>query len=221
MFPQEFWIGFILLQEYLSLYVVDAMDDESRNVDTQEDTAHEVSYPDIDSALEMYVGSGDFSFKTRTVDGTTQHLVMRLKNDLWKAHLKIADEEVKNFDDEELATFLIHQVKMDRAIKRRLLGLIAVFLVVMVSVALYSILILGIGTTDDFETFLIAGGVSVAFIPVFCILMSSAESSVDDSVYAVRPNFIQVLKKMMDLKENPYQKRALEKRIERLQRRNY
>ncbi len=197
------------------------MDDESRNADTQDEAAHEVSHPDIDSALEMYVGSGDFSYKTRIVEGTTQHLVMRLKNDLWKVYLKIDAEEVKNFDDEELATFLIHQVKMDRAIKHRLFGLIVVFLVVMVSVALYSILILGIGTTDDFETFLIAGGVTVAFIPVFCILMSSAERSVDDSVYAVRPNFIQVLKKMMDLKENPYQKRALEKRIERLQRRNY
>jgi len=198
--------------------VVDALHDESGNVRSQDDTTYEVTHPDIDSALEMYIGSDDFSYKSRIVDGTTQHLVMRLKKGRWKVHLKIGDEEVKNFDDEELATFLIHQVKMDRAIKRRLFVIILVFLVVIVSVALYSMMILGIGTIDDFETFLIAGGVSVAFIPIFCILMSAAERSVDDSVYAIHPNLIQVLNKMMDLKENPYQKRALEKRIERLKR---
>jgi magnesium-transporting ATPase (P-type) len=175
------------------------------------------SHPDIDSALEMYVGFGDFSYKTRTVKDTTEHLVMRLKKNQWKVHLRIEDEEVKTFDTEELATFLIHQVKMDRALKRRLFGLILVFIAVIVSLALYSVLILGIGATDDLETFLIAGSVSVAFIPVFCILMSSAERSVDDSVYAIRPNLIEVLQKMMDLKETSYQKRPLEHRIRRLQ----
>lgn len=200
--------------------MVDNLEDESRNAGFQDDSAFGISHPDIDSTLELYVGVGDFSYKTRMVDGTTEHLIMKLKKGHWKVHLKIDDDEVKNFDNEEMATFLVHQVKMDRAIKRRLFGLILVFIVVIVSVALYSVMILGIGTTDDFETFLIAGSVSVAFIPIFCILMSSAERSVDDSVYAVRPNFIEVLNKMMDLKEEPYQKRPLEQRIERLQRLN-
>jgi len=200
--------------------VVDTLEDESRNAGFQDDSAFGISHPDIDSTLELYVGVGDFSYKTRMVDGTTEHLIMKLKKGHWKVHLKIDDDEVKNFDSEEMATFLVHQVKIDRAIKRRLFGLILVFIVVIVSVALYSVMILGIGTSDDFETFLIAGSVSVAFIPIFCILMSSAERSVDDSVYAVRPNFIEVLNKMMDLKEEPYQKRPLEQRIERLQRLN-
>jgi hypothetical protein len=198
-----------LLQEDPQLCVLNHMSDDNIDFGT--------SHPDIDSALEMYVGFGDFSYKTRTVKDTTEHLVMRLKKNQWKVHLRIEDEEVKTFDTEELATFLIHQVKMDRALKRRLFGLILVFIAVIVSLALYSVLILGIGATDDLETFLIAGSVSVAFIPVFCILMSSAERSVDDSVYAIRPNLIEVLQKMMDLKETSYQKRPLEHRIRRLQ----
>ena len=194
------------------------MEDEPRDAGFQDDSAFGISHPDIDSTLELYVGVGDFSYKTRMVDGATEHLIMKLKKGHWKVHLKIDDEEVKNFDNEEMATFLVHQVKMDRAIKRRLFGLIIVFIAVIVSVALYSVMILGIGTTDDFETFLIAGGVSVAFIPVFCILMSSAERSVDDSVYAILPNFMEVLQKMMDSKDNPYQKRGIEQRIQRLRR---
>jgi hypothetical protein len=197
-----------LLHEDSRLGVVDDMSDDDINLET--------SHPDIDSAFEMHLGFGDFSYKTRTVNGTTEHLVMRLKKDQWKVHLRIDDDEVKTFDTEEMATFLIHQVKMNRAIKRRLFGIILVFIVVIVSVALYSVLILGIGTTDDFETFLIAGSISVVFIPVFCILMSSAERSVDDSVYAIRPNFIEVLQKMMDSKDNPYQKKGVEQRIQRL-----
>ena len=203
-----FTIEFFGTQEDTQPYLVDFMEEETQ-------------HPDIDSALEMHIGTGDFSYKTRTVNGSTEHLVRRLKKDQWKVHLRIDDDEVKTFDTEEMATFLIHQVKMDRSMKRRLFGLILVFIAVIVSVALYSVLILGIGATDDFETFLIAGSVSVAFIPVFCILMSSAERSVDDGVYAIRPDFIEVLQKMMDLKDTPYQKRALEKRIQRLQRSNH
>ena len=188
------------------------MDDE-----IQDDFPLETSHPDIDSALQMHLGSDAFSYKTRDSDGSTEHLVMRLKKGLWKVHFTIDDEEVKTFDSEEMATFLIHQVSMNRAIKRRLIGLFVLFFVVAVPVLLFSILVLGIGIQDDFEKFLIAGGVTVAFIPVLCILMSSTERSVDNRVYTIRPNFVEVLQKMIDLKEEPYQKRALEQRLQHLQ----
>jgi hypothetical protein len=189
------------------------------NVDDEivDDIPLETSHPDIDSALEMHLGSDDFSYKTRTVNESTQHLVMRLKKGLWKVHFTIDDEEVKAFDSDELATFLIHQVSMNRAIKRRLIGFLVLFFVIVVPVALYSVIVLGIGTHDDFEKFLIAGGLTAVFIPVFCILLNSAERSVDRRVYNTRHNFIDVLQKMMDLKETPYQKRALEQRLQRLQ----
>lgn len=197
--------------------MVDELEDDS----VQRDNDYEISHPDIDSTLELYLGPDDFSYKKRRTNGGIEHLVMRLKKGKWKTHLRIKNEEVKSFDSEEMATFLIHQIKMDRSIKRRLFVLFLVFIVVIISVALYSILILGIGTIDDFEVFLISGGVTVAFIPVFCILTSSAERSVDERVYALRPNFIEVLQKMMDLKEEPFQKRGFKQRIERLQRMNY
>lgn len=178
----------------------------------------ETSHPDIDSALEMHIGTGDFSYKTRTVDGTTEHIVMKMKKNQWKDHLEIDDDEVKTFDDEELVTFLIHQIRMDRVIKRRLAGLIIAAFAVAIPVILYLLLVLGIQVYDDFESLLITGGLVVVFLPISCIVMSSAERSVDDSVYAIRPNLIDVFKKMMDLKETPYQKTPFEKRIQRLQR---
>lgn len=193
--------------------MVDEIDEHA----LQADSDFEISHPDIDSALEMHIGKDDFSYKTRTVDGATEHLVMRLKKGNWKVHLRIGDDEVKTLDSEEMATFLIHQISMDRAIKRRVLGLLVLFFVLIVPVVAFSVLVLGVDLTDDFEVFLIAGGVSVSLLPVFCFLMSSAERSVDDRVYANRPNLVDVLQKMMDLKETPYQKRALEQRIQRLQ----
>lgn len=193
------------------------MGDETGGSGFEGSSDFEISHPDVDSALEMYVGFGDFSYKTRTVDGTTEHLVMRLKKDQWKVHLRIDDDEVKTLDTEEMITFLLLQLKMDRAMKRRHVLTFILFIVVFIPIALYSVLVLGIDTTNDFENFLIAGGVTVAFIPVFCFLMSSAERSVDNSLYASRSNFKEVLQKMIDLKEEPYQKRALEKRLQRLQ----
>ena len=193
------------------------MEDEFEDTGYQEDLTLETSHPDIDSALEMHVGDADYSYKTRNVNGKTEHLVMRLKKSSWKVHLRIEDDEVKTFDNEEMATFLIHQVKMHRAMKRRVIAFIIIFFVVAIPIAAYSVLVLGIEPTDDFEKFVIAGVVSVVLLPIFCILLSSRERSVDNEVYAIRPNLIEVLKKTMDLQETPYQKKGIEQRIQRLQ----
>jgi hypothetical protein len=197
--------------------MVDDMVDEIDEHALQADSDFEISHPDIDSALEMHIGKDDFSYKTKTMDGTTEHLVMRLKKGSWKVHLRIDDEEVKTLDSEEMATFLIHQISMDRAIKRRVLGLLVLFFVLIIPVVAFSVLVLGVDLTNDFDVFLIAGGVSVSLLPVFCFLMSSAERSVDNRVYTNRPNLVDVLQKMMDLKDTPYQKKPLEQRIQRLQ----
>ena len=209
-----------MFHEQPLLHEVDALEDGSRNAGAQDAPALETSHPDIDSALEMHIESGDFAYKTRVVDGKTEHVVMRSKKGQWKDHLRIDDDEVKNFDSEEMATFLIHQVKMDRAIKRRIVAIIILFFIVAIPIVAYSVLVLGVESTDDFEKFLIGGGVVVAFIPVFCILMSSAERAVDNGVYNIRPNFIEVLQKMKDNKQEPYLKGPLEQRIERLRRKN-
>jgi hypothetical protein len=190
------------------------MDDETREDRFREDSMLETSHPDIDSALEIHIGTGDFCYKTRTADGITEHILMRLKKGQWKEHLQIDDDEVKTFSNEELATFLIHQISMDRAIRRRLYSLIILFLGIIVPIVVYTILVLGI---DDFGKFIIAGGLSVSLFPIFCFLMSSSERSVDDKIYASCQNFIDVLQKMIDLKDEPYLKAALEKRLQRLQ----
>lgn len=193
------------------------MEDEIDERIIQDDLTLETSHPDIDSALELHVGGDDFSYKTRTVDGTTEHLVMRLRKGHWKVHHRIDDDEVKTLDSEEMATFLIHKVKMSRAIRRRFIAIIILFLVVAIPVVAYSVLVLGIRITDDFEIFLITGGVLVLLLPIICIMMSSAQRSVDDGVYAIRPNLIEVFEKTMDLIEEPYPKKPLEQRIQRLQ----
>ena len=180
----------------------------------------EASHPDIDSALEMHIGTGDFSYKTRMVGGSTEHIVKRMKNSQWKDHFTIDADEVKTLDTGEMTTFLIHQIRMNRTTKRRTLGLFAIAMVIAAPIMLYAVLVLGI-QTDGFEMFLIIGGIFVAFIPISCLVMSSAERSVDDGVFAIRPNLIDVFRKQMELKEAPYQKSPLQKRIDRLQRRDY
>ncbi|MFW9788816.1 MAG: hypothetical protein ACFFE2_14615 [Candidatus Thorarchaeota archaeon] len=180
------------------------------------ESGEETSHPDIDSALEIHIKSGDFSYKTRIVDGTTEHLIMKFKSNQWTVHFQIEDDDVKTLDKEELVTFLIHQIQTNRKIRRQYHGMIVLAFAVGIPVILFSVLVLRIQGTDDFEIFLIAGGVTVAMIPVLCFLMSSAERSVDADVYAIRPNLVDVFKKQMDLKEYPFEKVALEKRIERL-----
>ena len=181
------------------------------------DNGFETSHPDIDSALEMHIGSGDFSYKTNTVKGKTEHLVMLQKKDQWKVYHRIDDEEVKNFEPEEMATYLILQVRLDKSMRKRLLIIFILLFVTSIPIAFFSFTVLGIGVNDDFGKFLIFGGFTVAYIPLACILMSGAERSVDKALYASRTNFIQVLQKMMDLKEEPYGKRAIQERIDRLQ----
>ena len=181
------------------------------------DDSSETSHPDIDSALEMHLGPDDFSYKTRTMNGTTEHLVMQLKKEKWKIHLRIDDEEVRNFEPEEIATYIILQVKLNKSLKKRLLIIFLLVFVISIPIAFFSFTVLGIGVNDDFEKFLILGGVTVVFIPLACILMSGAERSIDKALHASRPNFIQVLQKMIEQKESPYEKRALQNRINRLQ----
>ena len=181
------------------------------------ESAVETSHPDIDSALEMYLGFGDFCYKTKEVEGSTTHLIKKMKKGTWKDHFTIEDEEVsKGFDNVELATFLIHQVSMNRAFKRRILGVLILFFFVALPIILYSVVVLGLTSQDDLEVMLIGGGVTVLFIPILCIMMSSAERSVDNHLYSIRPNFIGVLQKMKEFSEEDYQKTALEKRIQRL-----
>jgi hypothetical protein len=108
-------------------------------------------------------------------------------------------------------------VRLDKSMRKRLLIIFILLFVISIPIAFFSFTVLGIGINDDFGKFLIFGGVTVAYIPLACILMSGAERSVDKALYASRPNFTQVLQKMMDLKEEPYEKRAIQKRIDRLQ----
>lgn len=207
-----------MIQEYTFPHVVVVLVDEADEHEHQLDNDLETSHPDVDSTLELHIGTGDFSYRTRVVDGTTVHSVMRMKNNQWKPQFTIEDDEVRTLDTEELTTYLIHQIRMNRAIRRRLVVLIILAFAVAIPVVIYSVVVLGIQTTDDFEKFLIAGGLTVAFIPLACIMMSSAQRSVDDGVYAIRPNLIDVFRKQIELKEAPYEKEPLEKRIQRLQR---
>ncbi|MHA2027079.1 MAG: hypothetical protein ACW98U_14355 [Candidatus Thorarchaeota archaeon] len=176
----------------------------------------ETSHPDIDSALDMHLGSGDFSYRTREVDGSTEHVIKKMKKGTWKDHLTIEGKKVDGFDNEELATYLIHQVSMNQAFKRRIIGIMILFLFVAMPIVLYSVLVLGLTPEDDFEVYLIGGGVTVIFIPILCIMLSSAERSADKRLYSIRPNFIEVLQKMKEHSEEDYQKQALENRIRRL-----
>ncbi|MFX1483833.1 MAG: hypothetical protein ACFFCP_11675 [Promethearchaeota archaeon] len=181
-----------------------------------EEIGGDTSHPDIDSALEMHLGT-DFSYKTKVVDGETIHQIMRLKKGQWTLQFTVPDEDVRTFDNEEMATYLIHYISRDRAIKRRLIGIVIAFLVIAVPIFLFSYLVLGIGVQDDFQVFLIVGGTSVVFISVFCIVMSSVERTIDRRVYSSRSNFIDMLQKMMDQAEEPYEKGAIEQRIRRLE----
>ena len=49
---------------------VDALEDKPGNARSQDAPTFETSHPDVDSALEMYIGTGDFSYKTRVVDAS-------------------------------------------------------------------------------------------------------------------------------------------------------
>ncbi|MFW9835172.1 MAG: hypothetical protein ACFFEK_14325 [Candidatus Thorarchaeota archaeon] len=193
------------------------MVDEFEEHAVHPDDRSETSHPDIDSALEMHLGPDDFSYKTRTMNGTTEHLVMRLKKEKWKIHLRIDDEEITNFEPEEIATYIILQVKLDKSMKKRFLIIFLLLIVMTLSITYFSFTVLGIGVNDDFRKFLIFGGIIGAFIPLACILTRGAEHSVDKALYASRPDFIQVLQKMMEQKESPYEKRSLQNRINRLQ----
>ena len=181
------------------------------------ESAVETSHPDIDSALEMHLRFDDFCYKTREVEGSTTHLLKKMKKGEWKDHFTIEDKEVKGFDNEEMATFLILKVSWDRANIRTTGGMLILYFIIGVPVTMYISLALGISLPDSFESFLISGAVMAAFIPPCYIWSNSAEKSIDNRLYATRPNFIDVLKKMRDLKEADYQKTALEDRIQRLQ----
>ena len=193
------------------------MVDDFKEHAVHSDDSSETSHPDIDSALEMHLGPNDFSYKTRIKNGTTEHLVMQSKKEKWKIYLRIDDEEVRKFEPEEIATYIIFQVKLGKSMRKRLLIIFILLFVISIPIALFSFIVLGIGVNDDFEKFLILGGVTVAYIPLACILMSGAERSVDRVLYTSRPNFIQVLQKMMEQKDSLYEKRALQNRIKRLQ----
>jgi hypothetical protein len=206
-----------LVHEKFIYSLVDKVADSTDGRGVQSDSGFGTPHPDIDSALEMHLGSDDFSYKTRTTNGTTEHLVMQLKKENWKIYLCIDDEEVKNFEPEEIATYIIFQVKLGKSMRKRLLIIFILLFAISIPIAFFSFTVLGIGVNDDFEKFLILGGVTVVYIPLACILMSGAERSIDKAIYASRPNFIQVLQKMMEQKESPYEKRALQNRINRLQ----
>jgi hypothetical protein len=209
-------IALISVRDYGQILwrTVDAMDDEFDENADPGDNGPETSYPDIDSALEMYIGTGDYSYRTQERDGKTTHLIKRLKKGEWTEHLQIEDDEVRTFTNEEMTTYLIHQISMDRVMRRKLFGLIILFLGIAVPIAMYSIIVLSV---DSLGMFIIAGGLSVSLFPIFCFLMSSAERSVDDRIYVTHHNFADVLQKMIDLQDEPYLKVALEKRLERLQ----
>ena len=46
----------------------------------EDESVAETSHPDIDRALEMYLGSDALCYKTIEVDGSTTHLIKKRKN---------------------------------------------------------------------------------------------------------------------------------------------
>jgi hypothetical protein len=174
------------------------------------------SYPDINSALKMHLGS-DFCYDRREVDGSTIHVLRELKKGAWKDYATIEDKEIKGFDNDEIATFLILKVSMDRVIKRTTGGMLLLYFIIGVPVTFIISLALRISDAYSIEGLLITGGVMVPFIAICCLWSDSDEKSVDDRLYSIRPNFIAVLQKMKELKEVDTQKKILDGRIQRLQ----
>lgn len=180
------------------------------------ESAVETSHPDIDNTLNLHLGSDDFCYKTREVDGSTTHLIMKMVRSTWKVHLTIDDKDVKEFDDEELATFLMLKVSLDRVTKRTTGGMFILYFIIGVPVTIYVSITLGIYDPYSFAGLLIDGAVIAPFILLCCIWSNSSERSVDNRLYSIRPNFITVLQKMKDFKETDSEKKQLEERIDRL-----
>ncbi len=176
----------------------------------------ETSHPDIDRAIEIHLGSDDFCYKTIEVDGSTTHLIKKRKKRPWKDQITFEDKDVKGFDNEEMVTFLILKISMDRVSKRTMGVMLVLYFIIGVPVTWYISIALGYIDPYSFAGLLLGGAVMVPFVCICYIWSNSAERSVDDRLYSTRSNFITVLQKMKDLKEAEFQKKDLEERIRRL-----
>jgi len=183
--------------------------------DSKDESAVETSFSDIDSALTTYLGS-DFCYIRREINGSITHILKKKKNEAWADQLTIDDSEVKGFDNEEIATFLIHKVLWDRRNQRT--GGIIFLLMFIVGVPVIFILDLALGITDSYSLpgILVGGGVLLPFICLLGCASGPDEREVDNQVYSIRPNFIAVLRKMKEHEENEMKKGFIEERIQRL-----
>ncbi len=186
------------------------MDDESGD-----ESAVEISHSDIDSILTTHLGS-NFCYKRREANESVTHILKKMKGNDWVDHLTIEDDDVKGFDNEDIATFIIHKVMWNRR-SHRTTGII-LLLMFIIGVPVMFYIDHSLGITDPYSLPGVLTGIAVMF-PFFllCGIWSNYdEKSVDNQLYSTRSNFITVLRKMKELEENEVKKAIIEGRIQRL-----
>jgi hypothetical protein len=170
-------------------------------------------HPEIDSTLQKYLESDKYRYRTKTLpNGLTKHLFMERKYGEFWLKETLHNDEMESLDPEEVATFLVHKLLLERA---RVLSVIALFVTAFLVTA-FSTISLGVDIIEEFQI-LFDGATIFIFCVVAFALMWTADRRVDNRVYAACPNLISVLQKMKGFREDPYQKWWIERRIRRLQ----
>ncbi|MFW9871336.1 MAG: hypothetical protein ACFFEL_17045, partial [Candidatus Thorarchaeota archaeon] len=176
-------------------------------------------HPETDIALQRYLGSDKYRYQSKErADGTTKHLIVKKHYGEFWLEETLKGDELESLNAEEAATFIFHWLSLKRAVARRALPVIGIFMVLfIVPLIVDNYIIIWIpGFIFDFSSLYTVVVTSVTLVVMFFLIIKT-ERSVDVYVYATCPNFVLVLQKIRDSKKDKYEKKHIESRIKRLQ----
>ncbi|MHA1905883.1 MAG: hypothetical protein ACW98Y_01195 [Candidatus Thorarchaeota archaeon] len=178
---------------------------------------YDISHSDIDSSLEMYFQETGYSFRSRKYIEVTYYAILKMrKNGSWMVQEAVEASEVEMFDKEELITVLIEKIVSKKESRKVYLTMIAIAIVITIPFIVYGVIVLGIGIRDDLSQYILGGIIIALFLPPACCVVDRNLKKIDRILYSTRANYIQILQKRMDAEENPYTKKGIVNRIERL-----
>lgn len=189
--------------------------------DLQSISFYDTSHPDIDSGLESYFGDEDYCFKSRKMNDSEYYAILRMRRGMWHVTKTFEQAAISLFDTEELITYLIDQILGTKVQRRAVLTIFGLTFVIAIPIVLYSVIVIGIGSNDDFQQFIVAGIIMVIIVPIACVLINRSNMKLAETLYAAKPNYIQVLEKLAEVEEQPFIKQAIEKRVEKLKNKEY
>ena len=177
------------------------------------------TYPDVDSLIHLHTEKEDYRLRSTEGDEKIEFILLREKRDRVPDSTELPAAEMEVLDTEGQATYIIHRMLQNSAIKRGVVLFVLLLAIFTITGLIVMAVALGIlPPYDDMTSTIFAVSITGGCVPLLCFIGSRASANADRTTFRLRENLPEVFRAIAEVQEHDYKKQSFLRRADALER---